>query len=216
MTAGGIDDTEAAAATAGADAAASAAPVRSACERRVRLALVHALAGIATLSWWAAADAWQAATGFGLASVLAVLAAIPAGVTLAFLGHEWSHLLGARLGGAAYTVPDRLGFFVYDYDFARNDVRQFFLMSYGGQIGGMLALLLLWWSVPLDTAGRAMLVCAALGFVVFAVVIELPVLRRTRVSGNPGAELALITREAIQQATHAGIAAGLLAWLVLA
>ncbi len=67
-------------------------------------------------------------------------------------------------------------------------------MSHAGQAGSWLAVLLLYLAVPMDTAGRVMLVCAAIGSAVFAGLIEWPVLRRTRLSGNPLLELARIDR----------------------
>ena len=183
---------------------------------RIKLVAAHLLTGVALLSLWAATDAWQAVTGLRAAALLSVLAAIPAGVVFGTLVHEWGHFAGARLAGARYTVPDRLGLFVFNYDFGANSVSQFFTMSWGGQIGGALAVVLLWWALPLDTAGRAMIVAAAIGAFFFAGTIEWPVLSRTRSSGNPLAELAKIDRDVLYRGGSIGALAGLLAWALIA
>jgi hypothetical protein len=185
-------------------------------DRRIKLVAAHVLAGVTLLSLWAATDAWQAVTGLRAAALLSVLAAIPAGVVFGTLVHEWGHFAGARLGGARYTIPDRLGLFVFNYDFGANSVSQFFTMSWGGQIGGALAVVLLWWALPLDTAGRAMIVAAAIGAFFFAGTIEWPVLSRTRVSGNPLAELSKIDRDVLYRSASVGAVAGLLAWALIA
>lgn len=183
-------------------------------DRRINLVIAHFLVGTGVLTLWGAADAWQAATGLGLAKWMSVATALPAGVVVSTLIHEWMHFAGARAAGAVYGVPDKLGLFVFNYDFARNDVQQFFLMSYGGQLGGLLSVLLLWWALPMDTAGRVMLVCAAIGAVVFAACIEWPVLQRTRVSGAPARELGKITRQTVYRAGSWGAAAAVGLWLV--
>ena len=102
-------------------------------DRRLMLVLAHLLAIVATFALWAAADAWQSATGIAAASVLSVLAAIPAGVVFATLVHEWGHFAGARVSGARYTVPRKVGLYAFDYDFSANSIPQFFSMSWGGQ-----------------------------------------------------------------------------------
>ena len=166
-------------------------------DRRLMLVLAHLLAIVATFALWAAADAWQSATGIAAASVLSVLAAIPAGVVFATLVHEWGHFAGARVSGARYTVPRKLGLYAFDYDFSSNSIPQFFSMSWGGQVGGAVAIALLWAALPQDTAGRCMVVASAIGAFFFAGMIEWPVLMRTRTSGNPLAELSRINRDTL-------------------
>jgi hypothetical protein len=185
-------------------------------EKRLVLVLAHLLVAMAVLSMWAAADAWQRVTGLALASVLAVATALPAGVVLATLLHEWGHLAGARLAGARYGIPGKPGLFVFDFDFERNTAQQFLTMSYGGQIGGALAVLLLCFALPLDSAGRAMLVSAAAGAAVFAAAIEWPVIGRTRAGANPREELGRIDRATLYGGASKGLAATFVFWLVLA
>jgi hypothetical protein len=185
-------------------------------DRRLMLVLAHILAVVATFALWAAADAWQSATGIAAASVLSVLAAIPAGVVFATLVHEWGHFAGARVSGARYTVPRKVGLYAFDYDFSANSIPQFFSMSWGGQIGGAVAIALLWAALPQDTAGRCMVLASAIGAFFFAGMIEWPVLMRTRTSGNPLAELSRINRDTLYRSGRTGLGAMLVAWLVLA
>ncbi len=193
----------------------SSAAAGDASDRRVKLVLAHVFAAVAALSLWAAADAWQAATRLMAASLLSVFAAIPAGFVFATLVHEWGHFAGARVVGARYTVPEKIGLFAFNFDFGANSVRQFLSMSWGGQIGGAVSIGLLWAALPLDTAGRCMVVASAIGAFFFAGMIEWPVLARTRVSGNPLAELSRIDRATIYGSARTGLVAAVLSWLVL-
>ncbi len=167
------------------------------------------------LSLFAAADSWQHLTGWALAAGLACVTGFLAGFAVTTVLHEWSHWLGGKLSGGAYTIPARPGLFVFDWDFERNSVKQFFTMSIGGNLGGLLALLLLASAVTTDTAGRSALVAGALASVVFAAIIEWPVLWRTRASGNPLQELSKIDPAVLKRAALGSLAAGLTGWLTL-
>ena len=184
-------------------------------DRRAKLVGGHVLIGVSVFCLWAAADAWQAVTQLGAAAFLSVLAAIPAGFVFGTLVHEWCHFAGARLSGARYTVPSRFGLFVFDYDFRNNGLSQFFAMSYGGQAGSALAIVLLGIALPLDTAGRAMVLASCVGAAVFGAMIEWPVLARTRRSGDPVAELAKIDKATLYRSATGASAATLLSWLLL-
>jgi hypothetical protein len=160
--------------------------------RRLRLAKLagtHSLVFLLALSLFAAADSWSVVTGLGLASLLSVITGALAGVTITTLVHEWFHFAGARYSGAAYEIPAKQGLFLYDWDFSSNSVRQFLLMSIAGTVGGVLAVILLSFAVPADSWGRAALRGGAYASVVYAAVIEWPVIRRTRHSGEPLTEL---------------------------
>lgn len=184
--------------------------------RLLRIFLAHTLAIVALLGIWAGVDAWQHVTHLAAAALLSVLAAAFAGATTTALVHEWGHYAGTRWCDASYTVPETTGLFLFNFDYAANDVRQFVIMSYGGQAGGALALLLLWLAVPLDTAGRAMLLCSGAGYVAFTIAFEWPLIARVRASGEPLRELATITRGDIYRFEAIGAATALLLWLVLA
>jgi hypothetical protein len=181
---------------------------------QLKHALVHLVVLVAAFSLWAAADTWLIVTGLALASLLAVLTAAIAGLAVTTVMHEWCHFLGAKLSGAAYKTPRQLGVFVYEFNFEKNTVHQFYMMSLGGQLGGMLAIIILLLAIPLDNSGRYMLVAATAGSVIFAAVIEWPVLRRTRESQQPLVELSRIDRATIKQASLAGISSAAAIWLV--
>lgn len=193
-----------------------AQPERRDGDKRLVLVGTHLLVAMLVLSMWAAADTWQAVTGFALAGLLSVLTAFLAGFVLGTLVHEWGHFLGARLAGASYTIPGKPGLFLFNFDFARNSPAQFLAMSYGGQLGGALAVVLLWLTVPTDNAGRALLVAAAGGAAVFAAAIEWPVIRAVRAGGEPATELRRIDRALLQGSAWKGLAATVVLWLLLA
>jgi hypothetical protein len=190
-------------------------PERRDSDKRLVIVGGHLLVALLVLSMWAAADTWQAVTGFALASLLSVLTAFLAGFVLGTLVHEWGHFLGARRAGASYTIPGKPGLFVFNFDFARNSPSQFLTMSHGGQLGGALAVLLLWLAVPTDTAGRAMLVAAAGGAAVFAAAIEWPVIRAVRAGGDPATELGRIDRAVLQGSALKGLGATAAFWLMV-
>lgn len=180
-----------------------------------KLAGTHALVFLAALSLFAAADSWNTVTGLGIAGLLSVVTAVLAGVAITTLVHEWFHYLGARYARAAFDIPARQGLFVFNWDFGANSVQQFLTMGVAGSVGSVLAVLLLWYFVPADTWGRAVLHGAALASLVYSALIEWPVIRRVRRGGEPLAELskidtALLTRS-FYIAGVAGIATALVA-----
>lgn len=160
--------------------------------RLAKLAGVHALVLLSALSLFAAADSWSVVTGLGIATLLGIATGALAGVVTANLVHEWFHYLGARYAGAAFEVPARLGLFLYDWDFATNSQRQFLTMSVAGSIGGFVAIFLIWNAVPIDNWGRAALLSGVIASVVFAALIEWPVIGRVRDGADPFTELAKV------------------------
>ena len=81
----------------------------------------------------------------GVASVLALFTPILLLIPLAaFLVHEWGHLLGALASGAQVEYPRTpLTVFLFRFDVARSDRRQFLAMSNGGFIASLLLVALL-------------------------------------------------------------------------
>jgi hypothetical protein len=167
--------------------------------RLAKLAGTHALVLLLALSAFAAADSWNTITGLGLAGLLCVITAALAGITITTLVHEWFHYLGARFSGASFDIPARQGLFVYDWDFSSNSVSQFLFMSIAGSVGGFLSVIFLWNAVPVDSWGRAALSGGAIASVVYAALIEWPVIRRTRRSGDPLAELSKIDQHLLSR-----------------
>jgi len=175
-------------------AAKGAAPRLSRSQRLAKLAGTHALVFLLALSAFAAADSWSTVTGLGVAGLLCFITAALAGVTTATLVHEWFHYLGARYCGAQFDIPPGQGLFVFNWDFGSNSVRQFLIMSIAGSVGGMLSVLLLWQAVPADSWGRAALRGAAVASVIYAALIEWPVIGRIRRGGDPLVELSKINK----------------------
>ena len=185
-------------------------PAKSRGMRLARLASTHALVFVVALSLFAAADSWSTVTGLGIATVLCVVTGALAGITITTLVHEWFHYLGARYSGAAYDIPDKQGLFLYNWDFTHNSVRQFLMMSVAGSVGGILALSILWTSVPADSWGRAALQGGAIASVVFAAYIEWPVIRRVRISRDPLAQLSKIDQRVLSRSFVVSSIAGVL------
>ena len=185
-------------------------PAKSRGMRLARLASTHALVFVVALSLFAAADSWSTVTGLGIATVLCVVTGALAGITITTLVHEWFHYLGARYSGAAYDIPDKQGLFLYNWDFTHNSVRQFLIMSVAGSVGGILALIILWTSVPADSWGRAALQGGAIASVVFAAYIEWPVIRRVRISRDPLAQLSKIDQRVLSRSFVVSSIAGVL------
>ena len=80
--------------------------------------------------------------------VCAHLAAIFLGVVTAAIFHEWFHLIGAKIGRSAYTIPRKSGVFIFEWNFAQNSVGKFYIMSVSGSIGGLLSVFVLSKALP--------------------------------------------------------------------
>ncbi|RLQ21203.1 hypothetical protein DWB85_14075 [Seongchinamella sediminis] len=182
----------------------------------LRQAALHLALWILAFCLFAASDSWVQLTGWRLAAVLNVLTGISAGFVTVNLVHEWCHYLGARAVSASYTVNPRPGMFVFDWTFEDNSLRQFYIMSAAGSLGGLLALLLVFSAVDADSAGRAALGAGAVASFAFGSLVEWPVLLRTRRSHDPLAELSRLNPRALARAGAGSAIAGLLTWIMLA
>ena len=112
------------------------------------------------------------------------------GVVTAAIFHEWFHLIGAKIGRSTYTIPKKSGVFIFEWNFAKNSVGKFYIMSVSGSIGGLLSVFILSKALP-DTGmdyNNTVLVAAFSAFV-FGAAIEWPVLYRTLSSKDPYTEL---------------------------
>ncbi|MEH6581650.1 MAG: hypothetical protein V7754_06905 [Halioglobus sp.] len=178
-------------------------------------AIAHFLVGISAFALWAAADTWYLVTELAIANFLSIATAIVAGVVVSTLVHEWFHYAGAKFSGASYKIPEKVGLFVYDFDFRKSTEAQFNTMSYAGQVGSWVAVIGLFLLVPIDNSGRAMLVAAAIGSAVFGAAIEWPVLQRTRESHDPLEELKKITPDVFKRCLFIGLGSGTVVWLVI-
>lgn len=198
------------------ESASAEAPDPKKGQRLFRIGGVQGLVMLVSLCLFAAADSWTAVTGLTFASVLGLITGVIAGVVMTSVIHEWFHFLGARVSGGSYNIPKKVGIFIYDWHYERNSVRQFFIMSIAGSVGGALAVFLLWNSVPADTLGRASLLGAAFAAFVYAAIIEWPVLKRTRESREPFAELSKIDEGVLMRAFYIALIVGVVVtWLLL-
>lgn len=115
-------------------------------------------AGVTGLSAWALAFAAGALT-----------------VLVAFLCHEWGHLLGTWVAGGVAHAPPRLwSVFLFSFDVSRSERRAFLWMSYGGYLASALALAVMTWALPRWTpSSYVALVGTALG-VAATFALEIP------------------------------------------
>ena len=176
-------------------------------------ALLHFGIVLGLLCLFAAADSWSALTGWKLATLLSVIMGFASGLAMTTVLHEWFHLLGARLSGGVYKIPPSPSFFIYDWKFEQNSTGQFFTMSVAGTIGGLLSVWLLAVSVVPDNPGRMAVVAGAVMSFALGSIIEWPVLRRTRSSGQPLEELAKVDQGVLTRALlWSAVAAALTFW----
>ena len=151
----------------------------------------HAAAVVAALTLFGAAHTWAQVSDWLLAGLVSIAAAFVAAMVLASIGHEWGHFAGARLSGAVSPVlekPYRL-FFMFRFDMQQNSVSQALALSWGGILAswGLVVLMLL--LVPMDSWASAVLVATLLGRAINASVFEVPVVIRTRRTGEFETEL---------------------------
>lgn len=179
-------------------------------------AVIHLAVWLFSFSMFAATDSWSVLTGLPLATFTSVLAGALAGFVTVNLTHEWFHYFGAKLAGGQYTITAKPAMFVFDWQFDKNSLSQFYAMSFAGNIGGVLGVLGLLAAVSVDNPGRAALIAGALASVVFAAFVEWPVLLRTRKSGQPLLELARLSPSTLGKAMLGSATAGVLCWLTLA
>lgn len=182
----------------------------------LRQAATHLGVWVLAFCLFAASDSWAQLTGWRLATVLNVLTGAVAGFVTVNLVHEWFHYLGARATSASYTVNPKPGMFVFDWKFAENSMRQFYIMSIAGTLGGVVALLLVFNAVAADSAGRAAVSAGAVTSFVLGSLVEWPVLARTRRSGDPVAELSRLTPKALGLFSAGSAVAGIITWAILA
>ena len=187
--------------------------------RKLRLAKLggaHIVVWLLAMGLFAAADSWRMLSDLGLASFFAVLSGALAGIVTANILHEWGHLLGARRSGGEYDIPDRLGLFVYDWNFSSNTPAQFLTMSKAGTVGGVVALVLAWWLVPADTLARAALLAGVVASFAFGARIEWPILRSVGAGGDPLTELSRIDQQVLTNSFLISLAVGLVTLWMLA
>ncbi|PLW68172.1 hypothetical protein [Pseudohalioglobus lutimaris] len=178
-------------------------------------AVIHLGVWLLSFSMFAATDSWAVLTGLPLASFISILAGVTAGFVTVNLVHEWFHYLGAKLSSGQYTIAARPGLFVFNWQFDKNSLQQFYVMSIAGSVGGALGVTALSMAISADNPGRVALIAGAVTGFVLGALIEWPVLLRTRKSGEPLMELAKLSPSALGKATAGSAIAGVLCWMAL-
>jgi hypothetical protein len=166
---------------------------------------------LAILSLWAAADTWYVVTGLGLAAWVSVLNGLLAGAAITGLLHEWGHFAGARLsGGTAPLAPAKSFLPLFNFDFSKSETSHFQAMSVGGNLPTWGFALLLAMALPLDAPGRIAIVSSAVGFSIFALIVEAPVMSRVAGGMAPAESLGKITASTIRSGAIGGAVGALL------
>ena len=184
--------------------------------RMQRIGTWHAAAVLAALTLFGAGNIWAAQSGLVLAHVVAIANTLVVGRVVGSILHEWGHFAGARLSGAHSPVlskPVKL-FFMFNFDMENNSVEQFVWMSMGGIITNWVIAIAALLMLPLDTLSGAALAAVFIGIAVNVSYFEVPVVLRTRETGNPKNELQTqLDTQGLSQTP--GIIVGALVWLAL-
>ncbi len=115
-----------------------------------------------------------------------VAVSIVAGVLLTLLGffaHEWGHLWGAQLAGAIVRPPRTLfSPFLFLFDLEASGTRGFLWMSYGGYLGSVLGLVVLFLPTVLGHPRLSFSIAQALALigVLVTFALEVPATVRAR------------------------------------
>ena len=122
------------------------------------------LAIIAAVLWLNAGDStllqWAAGIGLGV---------------VAYVAHEWSHWLGAKLSGAQVKIAQRLATpFLFSFDADANTRGQFLWMSIGGFIATAIFVVAFWLGLP-DTLQGEVAMGAVLVLASITLFIEVPI-----------------------------------------
>ena len=185
--------------------------------RMRRIGSWHGAAVLAALTLWGAGNFWAVQSGLIIAQLVALGNALVAGTVLASIFHEWGHFLGARMSGSRSPVlkkPTRL-YFMFNFDMQANNASQFHWMSVGGVGASWLAALLIAALIPLGSLSGALLLAVVVGKAVNASFFEVPIIQRTRNSGEPQQELqAQLASPGLQKTP--GAIAGVITWIVVA
>jgi hypothetical protein len=111
--------------------------------------------------------------------------------------HEWGHLLGALASKSRVRFPKRtLTPLLFDFDVEANSRSQFLVMSYGGYLGSVVGLALLWLvQPPINVTGYVAWFVAG-GGMLATLVIEAPItIRVARGAAPPAALVTVADRE---------------------
>jgi hypothetical protein len=139
-----------------------------------------ALTGVAALTW--VADRKLRARG-GIGPGAVGVAAGIAAPALAFLLHEWGHLVGAKAsGGVANPAASLASAFLFHFDCEQSTRTQFLAMSAGGYVASAVGLAAILSGTPPTLSGIVARRLAAVGVLV-TVALEVPTTVRVILGG---------------------------------
>ena len=176
----------------------------------------HGTAVLAALTLFGAGNMWAAESGLYIANIIALGNAFVAATVMAGIFHEWGHFAGAKLSGAIAPVrakPVRL-YFMFNFDMQNNSVEQFLWMSMGGIAANWALVVAAAMLIPLDTYAGALLFAVLVAKAVNVSYFEVPIVMRTRETGNPQNELQT-QLDTVGLKQTPGWIVGALVWLAL-
>lgn len=184
-------------------------------KRLNRIAIRHGGVLLAAFTLWGAGDVWASESGWLLAELIALGNAVFAGVIIAYLVHEWGHFAGARMSGAVSPVlKDPQSFFMFNFRYDLNTRGQFMMMSMGGPAANWLLFIILFLTLPLNTAGQALLLATTLAIAISVSIFEIPVMNRVSYGEDPQTVVDQRVKETGTNPRNTGIVLGGLFWLL--
>lgn len=146
----------------------------------------HSAVALLTTALWCTANQWHATTAPSLfGSSVIILLTIGTGIILSHLIHEWGHFLGAVLSRSTYTLKKKISPLFFDFDYVKNNPRQYLWMSVGGPLGNVLLISITLLLLPIENTGQQWLLATLLGKLVYVLVLEGPVSLGILVGKNP-------------------------------
>jgi len=110
---------------------------------------------------------------------------IATGIVLSHVIHEWGHFLGAVISRSTYSLKKKISPLFFDFDYVKNNPRQYLCMSVGGPLGNVLliSITLLW--VPTQSTSEQWLLATMMGQLAYVLVLEGPVSLGILAGKNP-------------------------------
>lgn len=145
---------------------------------QARWLLLHAIthASAFVLLLWAA---------FHTTDIAGIVIALIAGIACSHILHEWGHYLGARLSGALVTIKPKLSPLFFDFDYLKNNPRQFLWLSAGGPAGNLVLIGVTLLMLPLDNLVQQFFLATLIGKLVYVITLEGPVTIGILAGGKP-------------------------------
>lgn len=173
--------------------------------------LSHGAVALLASALWCTANQW--ATSSLLGSSVVILLTVITGIVLSHVIHEWGHFFGALLSRSAYTLKKKISPLFFDFDYVKNNPRQYLWMSVGGPLGNVLLISITLLLLPIQSTGQQWLLATLLGKLVYVLVLEGPVSLGILAGKNPLEVLGKHFGQGkplFQRSLLAGVASGLL------